>query len=59
MLADSLASHGRDIRACMPARLPDNVQAAMLSFGYNAGARNFYGSTMAKSSWMVTSQGVR
>lgn len=48
MLADSLASHGRDIGACMPAGLPDNVQAAMLSFGYNAGARNFCGSTMAK-----------
>lgn len=48
MLADSLASHGRDIGACMPVGLPDHVQAAMLSFGYNAGAKNFCGSTMAR-----------
>lgn len=48
MLADSLAKHGRDIGACMPVGLPDNVQAAMLSFGYNAGAANFCGSTMAR-----------
>lgn len=48
MLADSLASHGRDIGACMPADLPDHVQAAMLSFGYNAGVKNFCGSTMSR-----------
>lgn len=48
MLADSLASHGRDIGACMPAGLPDHVQAAMLSFGYNVGAKNFCQSTMSR-----------
>jgi len=47
MLSESMASHGADISACMPAGLPDNVQAAMLSFGYNVGAKSFCASTLA------------
>lgn len=48
MLQQSLASHGADIARCMPAGLPDHVQASMLSFGYNVGAANFCGSSMAR-----------
>lgn len=48
MLQRSLASHGADIARCMPAGLPDHVQAAILSFGYNVGAASFCGSSMAR-----------
>lgn len=48
MLYQSLASHGAEIARCMPAGLPDHVQAAMLSFGYNVGASAFCGSSMAR-----------
>ena len=47
LLDKSLASHGADIAACMPPGLPDHVQAASLSFGYNVGASKFCASTMA------------
>ena len=47
MLADSMAAHGVAIAPCLPENLPDHVQAAMLSFGYNVGAAKFCGSTMA------------
>lgn len=48
MLMDSLADHGAAIAACLPPDLPDHVQAAVLSFGYNIGAAKFCSSTMAK-----------
>lgn len=48
MLADSMASHGVAIAPCLPEGLPDHVQAAMLSFGYNVGAAKFCASTMAR-----------
>lgn len=48
LLQASLASHGADLAACMPPGLPDHVQAAVLSFGYNVGASAFCGSTMAR-----------
>ncbi len=47
MLAESLAAHGSAIAVCMPEHLPDGVQAAMLSFGYNVGSAKFCGSTMS------------
>ena len=48
LLQQSLASHGRDLAACLPPGLPDHVQASVLSFGYNVGASAFCGSTMAR-----------
>lgn len=48
MLADSLAAHGADIAACMPADIPDHQKAAALSFAYNVGASKFCASTFAK-----------
>jgi len=48
MLQTSLASHGADLAACMPTGLPDHVQAAVLIFGYNVGAKAFCDSTMAR-----------
>ena len=48
MLADSMAAHGVAIAPCLPENLPDHVQAAMLSFGYNVGAAKFCASTMAR-----------
>ena len=36
----------RDIGACMPCWLPDNVQAAMLLFGYKSPGLVTCGSTM-------------
>jgi lysozyme len=48
MLADSMAKHGRAISVCMPEGLPEHVQAAMLSFGYNVGAGAFCRSTMSR-----------
>lgn len=47
LLAASLSSHGQDIAACMPIDTPDQIKAAMLSFGYNVGASKFCASTMA------------
>jgi lysozyme len=47
-LHESLAAHGADIAACLPAGLPEHVQAASLSFAYNVGAQAFCGSTMRR-----------
>ena len=47
-LQESLAAHGAAISECLPAGLPEHVQAASLSFAYNVGASAFCGSTMRR-----------
>lgn len=47
-LRESLAAHGAAIAQCLPAGLPEHVQAASLSFAYNVGASAFCGSTMRR-----------
>jgi lysozyme len=47
MLLASLEDHGAAIAPCLPEGLPDNVQAASLSFAYNVGASAFCKSKMA------------
>ena len=41
MLDNSMAIHGNDIARCIPVGLPDSVQGAALSVGYNMGATTF------------------
>ena len=48
LLIQSLQKHGAGITPCLPARLPEHVLAATLSFAYNVGVSAFCGSTMAR-----------
>ncbi|MDT8998337.1 lysozyme [Paucibacter sp. APW11] len=47
-LASNLYEHDADMRACLSVQLAPHVEAAMLSFTYNVGAKNFCGSTLRK-----------
>lgn len=48
LLVSSLQKHGEAIVPCLPATLPANVLASVISFAYNVGPQAFCGSTMAK-----------